>query len=75
MAGVQAMQPSLWVVRLSMGNKLAAVGEDVARLRQQQSNDELRLTTESLYWKLVTLKATRCALEAYYSYLIHSTIR
>ena len=36
----------------------------MARLRQQQSNDELRLTTESLYWKLVTLKATRCALEA-----------
>ena len=64
MAGVQAMQPVFMGGQIINGNKLAAVGEDVARLRQQQSNDELRLTTESLYWKLVTLKATRCALEA-----------
>ena len=61
MAGVQAMQPVFMGGQIINGNKLAAVGEDVARLRQQQSNDELRLTTESLYWKLVTLKATRCA--------------
>lgn len=64
MAGVQAMRPVFMGGQIINGNKLAAVGEDVARLRQQQSNDELRLTTESLYWKLVTLKATRCALEA-----------
>lgn len=64
MAGVQAMQPVFMGGQIVNGNKLAAVGEEVARLRQQQSNDELRLTTESLYWKLVTLKATREALEA-----------
>lgn len=64
MASVQAMQPVFMGGQIVNGNKLAAVGEEVARLRQQQSNDELRLTTESLYWKLVTLKGTRGALEA-----------
>ena len=64
MAGVQALQPVFMGGQIVNGNKLAEVGEDVARLRQQQSRDELRLTAESLYWKLVTLKATREALEA-----------
>lgn len=64
MAGVQAMQPLFMGGQIVNGNKLAAVGEEVARLRQQQTLDELRLTTESLYWKLVTLKASRGALEA-----------
>lgn len=64
MASVQAMQPVFMGGKIVNGSKLAAVGEEVARLRQQQSNDELRLTTESLYWKLVTLKGTRGALEA-----------
>lgn len=62
MAGVQAIQPVFMGGQIVNGNKLAKVGEEVARLRQKQSNDELRLTTESLYWKLVTLKATRTAL-------------
>ncbi|MDE5632133.1 MAG: TolC family protein, partial [Muribaculaceae bacterium] len=64
MAGVQALQPVFMGGQIVNGNKLAEVGEDVATLRQQQSRDELRLTAESLYWKLVTLKATREALEA-----------
>lgn len=64
MAGIQAMQPVFMGGQIVNGNKLAAVGEEVAKLRQQQSNDELRLNTETFYWKLVTLKATRKALEA-----------
>lgn len=64
MAGIQAMQPVFMGGQIVNGNKLAHVGEEVARLRQQQSNDELRLNTETLYWKLATLKATRHALEA-----------
>lgn len=64
MAGVQALQPVFMGGQIVNGNKLAAVGEEVARLRQSQSDDELRLTTETMYWKLVTLKATRGALEA-----------
>ena len=64
MASVQAMQPVFMGGQIINGNKLAEVGEEVARLRQRQTNDELRLTTESLYWKLATLKATRQALLA-----------
>lgn len=63
MAGVQALQPIFMGGQIVNSNKLAHVGEEVAKLRQQQNNDELRLTTESMYWKLVTLKATRSALE------------
>lgn len=64
MAGIQALQPVFMGGEIVNGNKLAHVGEEVARLRQEQSNDELRLTSETLYWKLATLKATRHALEA-----------
>lgn len=64
MASVQALQPVFMGGQIVNGNKLASVGEEVARLRRQQTDDELRLTAESLYWKLVTLKATRGALES-----------
>lgn len=64
LAGVQALQPVFMGGQIVNGNKLAAVGEDVARLRQEQTGDQLRITAESLYWKLVTLKATRTALQA-----------
>lgn len=64
MASVQALQPVFMGGQIVNGNKLASVGEEVARLRRRQTDDELRLTAESLYWKLVTLKATRGALES-----------
>lgn len=64
LAGIQAMQPVFMGGQIVNGNKLAHVGEEVARLRRQQTDDELRLTTETLYWKLATLKATRHTLEA-----------
>lgn len=64
MAGVQALQPVFMGGRIVNGNKLAKIGEEVAELRRRQNDDELRLTSESMYWKLVTLKATRHALEA-----------
>lgn len=63
-ASVQAMQPIFVGGQIVNGNKLAKVGEEVARLRRTQTDDELRLTTETLYWKLATLKATRHTLEA-----------
>ena len=64
MASVQALQPVFMGGQIVNGNKLASVGEEVARLRRRQTDDELRLTAESLYWKLVTLNATRGALES-----------
>ncbi len=59
MAGIQALQPVFMGGQIVNGNKLAAVGEEVARLRQSQSQNELRLTTETMYWKLVSLKSMR----------------
>ena len=63
-AGVQALQPVFMGGRIANGNKLAEVGTEVARLRQSQTNDELRLTTETLFWKLATLKSTKTTLES-----------
>ena len=58
MAGVQALQPVFTGGRIINGNKLASVGEEVAKLRQQQTNNELRLTTETFFWKLNTLESS-----------------
>lgn len=58
-AGVQLLQPVFTGGQIYHGNKLAELGEDVARLRQEQTANDLRLTTETLYWKLMTLEATK----------------
>ena len=57
-AGVQALQPIFTGGLIINGNKLAGVAEEVAKLRQQQTENELRLTTETLFWKLNTLKSS-----------------
>lgn len=62
-AGVQLLQPVFTGGRIVNGNKLADVGAEVARLRQEQTANDLRLTTETLYWKLVTLEASREVVE------------
>lgn len=63
-AGIQAMQPVFMGGQIVNGNKLAEVGEEVARLRQAQTDNELRLTTETIFWKLASLQATRHTLES-----------
>lgn len=68
-AGVQALQPIFTGGLIINGNKLAGVGEEVARLRQEQTDNELRLTTETLFWKLNTLKSTKTVLEKAVSFL------
>ena len=62
-AGVQAMQPVFLGGRIVNGNKLASVGEEVARLRKTQTENQLRLAVETFYWKLATLKSTKNVLE------------
>lgn len=62
-AGVQAVQPIFMGGRIVNGNKLAGIGEEVAKLRSQQTENDLRLTVENMYWKLVTLKAQKTTLE------------
>ena len=68
-AGVQALQPVFTGGLIINGNKLAEVGEEVARLRQQQTDNELRLTTETLFWKLNTLKSTMKVIDTAINFL------
>lgn len=63
-AGVQALQPIFTGGLILNANKLAGVGEEVARLRHQQTENELRLTTETLFWKLNTLESSMVVLES-----------
>lgn len=59
MAGVQALQPIFMGGQIVNGNQLAKVGEAAALLQQNQTEREVKLTTEQYYWKLATLHATR----------------
>lgn len=68
-AGVQALQPVFTGGLIINGNKLAAVNEEVERIRAQQTDNELRLTTETLFWKLNTLKSSMEVLESAVSLL------
>ena len=68
-AGVQALQPIFTGGLIVNSNKLAGVGEEVAKLRQQQTDDELILTTETLFWKLNTLESSMTVLESAVAFL------
>ncbi len=63
-AGVWALQPVFMGGQIVNGNKLAKVGEEAARIRKEQSADLVQLQTETLYWQLVTLKASKQTLES-----------
>lgn len=69
LAGVQALQPVFTGGLIINGNKLAAVGEEVAKIRKQQTDNELRLTTETLFWKLNTLNSSLRVLETAITFL------
>lgn len=64
LAGVQAMQPVFTGGQIVNGNKLAAVGEEVARIRKTQTDNDLRLNTSKFFWKLAALQATKNTLNA-----------
>lgn len=57
--GIWATQPVFAGGRIVNGNKLARVGEEAARIKKEAGADQVTLETESIYWQLVTLKATR----------------
>lgn len=63
-AGIWALQPVFMGGQIVNGNKLAKVGEEVARIRKEQSADMVQLQTEALYWQLVTLKAEKHTVES-----------
>lgn len=62
-AGIWALQPVFAGGQIVNGNKLAKVGEEVARIRHEQSVEQVQLQTEALYWQLVTLKAEKRTVE------------
>ncbi len=63
-AGIWALQPVFAGGRIVNGNKLAKVGEEAARIRKEQSANQVQLQTEALYWQLVTLKAQKYTVES-----------
>ncbi len=62
-AGVNLVQPIFLGGRLVNGNRLAHVGEEVSRLRQRQSADEVRRDVEQYYWQLVSLHSKQATLQ------------
>ncbi len=54
-AGINLLQPVFLGGRLINGNRLAHVGEEVSRLQQRQTADEVRKDVENYYWQLVAL--------------------
>ncbi len=54
-AGVNLLQPIFLGGRIVNGNRLAHVGEEVSRLEQRQTADQVRHDVEQYYWQLVSL--------------------
>lgn len=62
-AGIYAVQPVFMGGQIVNGNKLAGVGVEVAKIRNEQTADNVLLETDNLYWKLVSLQGMRRAVE------------
>ena len=62
---VDVIQPLFAGGRILYGNQLAAVGRDVARYRITLSQDEITLSTEEQYWRIVSLDEKRATLQKY----------
>ncbi len=55
-AAATAVQPIFAGGRIYNGNRLARVGEEVAKLKADLSQDEIIRNTASYYWQIVSLK-------------------
>ena len=53
---VSAVQPVFMGGQIVNGNKLAKVGVEASELQMEVSADEVELTTEGYYWRVVSLK-------------------
>ncbi len=62
-AGITLMQPVFLGGRIVNGNRLAHVGEEVSRLQQRQTADDVRRDVEQYYWQLVSLHSKHKTLE------------
>ncbi len=62
-AGINLVQPVFMGGRIVNGNRLAHVGEEVSRLQQRQTADEVRQGVERYYWQLVSLHSKHRTLQ------------
>ena len=53
-AGINLVQPIFMGGRIIYGNKLAHVGEEVAKLEDTRTQQEVNMKVEEYYWKLAT---------------------
>lgn len=58
-AGITAVQPIFAGGQIVNGNALAHVGEQVARLRERQTDEEVYASVDKFYWKLVSLHSQK----------------
>ncbi|MCM1451168.1 MAG: TolC family protein [Clostridium sp.] len=58
-AGVTAVQPIFAGGQIVNGNALAHIGERVAELRKRQTDEEVCVSVDKYYWKLVSLQSQR----------------
>lgn len=56
MGGVTVTQPIFAGGQIVNGNRLAAVGVEVSKVQQKQSENEVRLTVEQYFWQVVILQ-------------------
>ncbi len=62
-AGINLVQPIFLGGRIVNGNRLAHIGEEVSKLQQRQTADEVRHNVEQYYWQLVSLHSKQQTLE------------
>ncbi len=58
-AGVTAVQPIFAGGQIVNGNALAHLGEAVAEMRKMQTDEEVYVSVDKYYWKLVSLQSQR----------------
>lgn len=63
-AGVNATQPLFAGGQIVNGNRLAKVGEEVANLQMQLTENEVELTTQQYFWQIITLQEKLKTIEA-----------
>lgn len=62
--GITAVQPLFAGLKIVNGNKLARLGEEVGRLRLQQTEAEVRERTDTYFWQIVSLRDNLSTLDA-----------
>lgn len=63
-AGITAVQPIFAGGQIVNGNALAHLGEQLAELRKRQTDEEIIVTVDTYYWKLVSLQSQRETLKS-----------